>query len=135
MKNVDFVQLFQSEGFVVVPQLFSPSEVEAIKAHFMSLNKQGHGYEGDRASLLGDDDPLKAYPRMVHPHRFDQLSLDWLLDARLRKLHDCLARARALRGANHVLFQAATRARASATSRSAFTARAAWHLSGRLDGG
>jgi len=85
MLNNDLIQTFKTEGFVIVPSLFSIDEVETIKTHFMELNRQGHGFEGDRASLIDDNDPLKAYPRMVHPHRFDKLSLDWLLDNRLRE--------------------------------------------------
>ncbi len=84
MKSSEIIEQFLQNGYAVVPGLFDRDEVEAIKAHFMALNKQGHGYEADQATLLAKDDPLKAYPRLVHPHRFDRLSLDWLLDARLR---------------------------------------------------
>jgi ectoine hydroxylase-related dioxygenase (phytanoyl-CoA dioxygenase family) len=34
--------------------------------------------------IIGDpSDPLRQYSRLMHPHRHDQLSLDWLLDKRL----------------------------------------------------
>ncbi len=78
------VERCHDEGFVVVPGLFSPAEVAFIRDHFTQLNAAGHGFSGDDPLLLGDDDPLKAYPRIIHPHRFDQHSLDWLLDERLR---------------------------------------------------
>lgn len=84
MNDSEVIDQFQKEGYAVLPGVFERDEVAALKAHFMALNKQGHGFEADKATLLGNDDPLKAYPRLVHPHRFDQLSLDWLLDARLR---------------------------------------------------
>jgi phytanoyl-CoA hydroxylase len=84
MNQHELIDQYNTEGYVVVPALFSHEEVETIKAHFMELNKQGHGFRGDDKSLLGDDDPLKAFPRMVHPHRFDELSLNWLLDSRLQ---------------------------------------------------
>ncbi len=79
------IQQFKAEGYVVIPRLFAADQVDTIKAHFMALNQEGHGYTGDAANLLGDEDPLKAYPRMVHPHRFDRLSRAWLLDERLRE--------------------------------------------------
>ena len=85
MNRHRIIQHFQTEGYVIVPRLFDDEEITRIKAHFMALNRQGHGFESDRSTLLGDDDPLKAYPRIVHPHRFDQLALDWLLDERLRE--------------------------------------------------
>ncbi len=84
MKQAELVQHFLDEGFVVVPGMFAADEIAELKAHFMQLNAQGHGYAGDRSTLLGADDPLAAYPRLVHPHRFDARSLAWLLDERLR---------------------------------------------------
>lgn len=85
MNNQTLIQKFKTEGYVIIPALFSGDEVETIKAHYMELNKQGHGFQGDNPHLLNDDDPLKAFPRLVHPHRFDELSLNWLLDNRLRE--------------------------------------------------
>ena len=78
------VQVYSDEGYVLVPSLFSLAEIEFIRGHYMALNAAGHGYAGDDQYLLGDKDPLKRYPRIIHPHRFDQFSLDWLLDDRLR---------------------------------------------------
>lgn len=79
------VSRYKEEGYVVVPALFSSAEIDFIRGHFMALNAAGHGFDGDNPLLMGDDDPLKAYPRIIHPHRFDQFSLQWLLDDRLRE--------------------------------------------------
>ncbi len=78
------VEQFKTEGFVNVPALFSAAEVARYKGHFMALNAAGHGFEGDKPYQLPDDDPLKKYPRIIHSHRWDKLSLDWLLDERLK---------------------------------------------------
>ena len=75
---------FHSAGFALAPALFSENEIATIKSHFMALHEAGRGYAGDRHTVFGEDDPLKTYPRIVHPHRFDPLSLSWLLDDRLR---------------------------------------------------
>ena len=83
MLEQNAVASFKDQGFIVIPKLFSKQEVDAIKAHFMTLNALGKGrFEGDNIS--DQSDPLARYPRMVHPHRWDKLSLDWLLDKRLR---------------------------------------------------
>ncbi len=79
------IQQYKSDGYVIVPSLFSAAEVAFIKAHFMALNAAGQGFAGDKPQLLPDDDPLKAYPRIIHSHRFDQFSLGWLLDDRMRR--------------------------------------------------
>ncbi len=84
MDEKGLIERFNCEGYVVVPALFSAEEIAFIKAHFMALNAAGHGFAGDNPHLLPDDDPLKAFPRIIHSHRFDQFSLDWLLDERMR---------------------------------------------------
>src|SRR4029077_4357937 len=44
-------------------------------------------YEGD---FVGADptsnDPLKRYPRMIHMHRWDKVSLDWMTEPRINKV-------------------------------------------------
>jgi ectoine hydroxylase-related dioxygenase (phytanoyl-CoA dioxygenase family) len=74
---------YARDGYAVVRALFTPDEVAAYRAHFMALRGQG-AFPGDLAGLdPASNDPLKQYPRMIHMHRWDALSLDWLLDARL----------------------------------------------------
>ncbi len=79
------LQQYERDGYLVVRQLFSLDEVEQYRDHFMCLRAQG-SYPGD---LVGVDstshDPLKRYPRMIHMHRWDELSLQWLLDLRLNR--------------------------------------------------
>jgi phytanoyl-CoA hydroxylase len=74
---------FEREGYAVVPGLFTAGEVAGYRDHFMRLRGQG-AFPGD---LVGVDpasnDPLKQYPRMIHMHRWDDLSRRWMLDARL----------------------------------------------------
>ena len=128
------VEQFKREGYVVAPSLFSVAEIDFFRSHFMALNAAGHGFAGDDPLLLGNDDPLKSFPRIVHPHRFDQYSLDWLLDDRLREWTTALLGAEPFCRANDVLLQTAGRARPSVASRSDAPERAAWYLSRRLDG-
>jgi phytanoyl-CoA hydroxylase len=74
---------FADNGYVVVAGLFRPAEVAQYRDHFMTLRKRG-SYPGD---LVGSDprrnDPLQRYPRMIHMHRWDDLSRRWLLEPRL----------------------------------------------------
>ncbi len=84
MNEENLIDAFHEQGYVIVPALFSAEEVAFIREHYMGLNAAGHGYAGDAKMLLGAEDPLRAFPRIVHPHRFDGFSLDWLLDERLR---------------------------------------------------
>ena len=76
-------RFYQENGYVVVGGLFTPEEVALYREHFMALRRHG-SYPGD---VVGADatsnDPLKRYPRMIHMHRWDELSLRWLIDERL----------------------------------------------------
>lgn len=74
---------YQAAGYIVVPRLFDRQEVAALREHFMRLRHAG-AYPGDLAGVdIGSADPLKRYPRMINMHRWDSLSLRWMLDPRL----------------------------------------------------
>ncbi len=84
MVGQEYVDGFQRDGYVIVRELFSREEVAAYRDHFMRLRAAGT-YPGDFAGVdLSDADPWKRYPRLIHMHRWDELSLQWLLDDRLR---------------------------------------------------
>lgn len=76
---------YQTEGYVVVPNLFSPAEVALYRDHYMALRAQGE-LPGDFAGVNATStDPLKKFPRMIHMHRWDALSLEWMIDERLNR--------------------------------------------------
>ncbi|MDT0345507.1 phytanoyl-CoA dioxygenase family protein [Streptomyces litchfieldiae] len=89
----DRVARFHDDGFLVVRGLFGAAEIEALRGEFMALHAAGpipghfepRGREGD-----GPVDPLHAYPRVMHPHRINELALRYLLDARLREILEAL---------------------------------------------
>lgn len=76
---------FDSHGYVVARGLFDGDEAGFWLDHFMRMREAG-AYPGD---LVGadpqSDDPLRRYPRMIHMHRWDRLSLQWLLEPRLAR--------------------------------------------------
>lgn len=76
-------QHFDREGYLIYPQLFTKEEVQQYTTHFMDLRQQGRR-PGDYSGVdLTSNDPLKKFPRMIHMHRWDSLSLEWLLDQRI----------------------------------------------------
>ncbi|HRJ41936.1 MAG: phytanoyl-CoA dioxygenase family protein [Caldilineaceae bacterium] len=85
MAENGFVHQFQEAGYVVARGLFSAEEVQSYREHFMQMRAAGT-YPGDFAGVdLTSSDPLKRYPRMIHMHRWDDLSLGWMLDERLNR--------------------------------------------------
>lgn len=93
------MEQYRRDGYYVARGLFSAEEVALYRSHFMELRRQ-NAYEGDFAGvpikkivgsaatgdLIPDDapDPLQQYPRMIHMHRWDEISLKWMIDDRLR---------------------------------------------------
>lgn len=76
-------QFYAANGYVVVRGLFDQDEVASYREHFMALRRRGT-YPGDLAGVdTKSDDPLKRYPRLIHMHRWDDVSLQWVLDPRL----------------------------------------------------
>ncbi len=74
---------WQEKGYLIVRGLFSPEEVAFYREHFMGLNAQG-AQASRTVAEPKPGDPLLKYPRMIHMHRWDQASLDWMLDKRIR---------------------------------------------------
>jgi phytanoyl-CoA hydroxylase len=77
------VEEFKTQGYTVVPGLFSKEEVASLTQHYMAL-RLADTYPGDFSGVdINGTDPLKKYPRMIHMHRWDEVSRNWLLDPRL----------------------------------------------------
>ncbi|HEU5317188.1 MAG TPA: phytanoyl-CoA dioxygenase family protein [Chloroflexota bacterium] len=82
------LERYARDGFVVAKSLFSKEETEGLRDHYMRLRLQG-SYTGDFAGVPTGQtvdpkpDPLVKYPRMIHMHRWDEVSLRWLVDARI----------------------------------------------------
>lgn len=76
---------FERQGFAVAEELFSREECTKLIEHFQKLHDDGvpGHYEVDVSPEEAAGDPLKAYPRMMNPHRFDALSRRYLVDPRV----------------------------------------------------
>jgi phytanoyl-CoA hydroxylase len=80
-----FVEEFEQNGYTLAKSLFSAEEVAHYRDHFMTLRAAG-SYPGDTAGVdVTSNDPLKRFPRMIHMHRWDDLSLQWMLDPRINR--------------------------------------------------
>ncbi|MFC4601155.1 phytanoyl-CoA dioxygenase family protein [Cohnella hongkongensis] len=70
---------FEREGYIIVKGLFSEEELREIDATFEEMsNRTVPGYfepvlDGETA------DPLKRYPRVMHPHRFNETAKRYML--------------------------------------------------------
>lgn len=74
-------QHFDREGYLIVKGLFRENEIREIEETFEEIGKAPvPGYfEPD---LSGDSaDPLKRFPRVMHPHRFNETAKKYMLHA------------------------------------------------------
>jgi ectoine hydroxylase-related dioxygenase (phytanoyl-CoA dioxygenase family) len=67
---------FKQHGYAVARGLFSQTEVEEIKSTFARIAENGPipGHFDQVSKEESGGDPLKEFPRVMHPHRFDALS-------------------------------------------------------------
>src|SRR6185503_15899242 len=87
MISLEQKHFFDENGYVLIRQLFQPDEVAFYRDHYRQLREKG-SYPGDLVSQGADpgtNDPLKRYPRMIHMHRWDEVSLRWMIDSRLNE--------------------------------------------------
>jgi hypothetical protein len=77
-------EFFEENGYTILRGLFTGDEAAALRDHFMALRAKG-AYPGDMVGAEPtSDDPLKRFPRMIHMHRWDETTLQWALDTRIR---------------------------------------------------
>lgn len=84
---MDAREVFAGEGYWVERGLFSRDEIERMRERFGEINQERRGVVDDGV-LEGD--PLAEYPRVMMPHKFDDLSREWLLDQRLKEVFERL---------------------------------------------
>jgi hypothetical protein len=80
---MDRRQAWEAQGFWLEKALISPAEVEEIRIHFMAWNDERRSAVADGIDPTSSD-PLARFPRVMHPHRVDDLSKRFLLDGRIR---------------------------------------------------
>ncbi len=79
---------YHEEGYLIKRGLFSPAEVTELGRHFDAIGAKGEpipNYWQPDTSPAGRRDPLRRYPRVMMPHRYDELSRRTLLDERLHE--------------------------------------------------
>ena len=86
-------QQFESEGFLIVKQLFAPEEIEEIDRTFMEMSLAPIPNCFDPVMEDNSPDPLRRYPRMLHPHKVSPVAMKYMMDSRVFDiLHDLFGR-------------------------------------------
>lgn len=88
MKSIvdqDKVEQYRREGYMLAEGLFSKEETTKLREYFTEMvERGGDGWaEGEVDST--SDDPLKRYPRLLQPHRGDEVAMNFMVDDRIRQ--------------------------------------------------
>src|SRR5205823_14131076 len=75
---------FERDGYLIVRGLIPPEEAAFLRDCFMEVHAR-RAIEGYNDGLP-ESDILHRYPRLVHPHRTDELSRRYMLDARIAEV-------------------------------------------------
>jgi phytanoyl-CoA hydroxylase len=81
----DCVRAFHEEGFAVAERLFSEAEVDRFSDYFTSMVERGGDGWAEGEVKPSDPDPLRRYPRLLQPHRGDDVAFNYMIDPRVRE--------------------------------------------------
>jgi phytanoyl-CoA hydroxylase len=78
---------FAAEGYFIRKALLNQEEVEGLRDLFMQMQAEKPASACFETAPLSveeaGDEPLKMYPRMIHPHRYNEYIKSYMLDSRL----------------------------------------------------
>lgn len=81
----EFIESFNRDGYAISRALFSSDECLRFADYFTSMVERG----GDGWAEGGVDpnhpDPLKRYPRLLQPHRGDDVAFKFMIDPRVNE--------------------------------------------------
>lgn len=73
------LEQFNKEGYIIVKGLFSPENLEEIEETFEQISLAPvPGYFEPKLDSESND-PLSRYPRVMHPHRFNDTAMKYML--------------------------------------------------------
>ena len=77
---------WRTDGCLVLRGLWDREEIAECTERFAEVTADGQPIPGHWDPDPDSDDPLLCWPRIMHPHRFDELALRMLLDARIEAM-------------------------------------------------
>lgn len=72
-------QQFITEGYLIVKGMFTEEQIEEIRQTFDGLSDQTFPNYFEPELSPDSSDPLKRFPRFIHPHRFNETAKKYLI--------------------------------------------------------
>jgi hypothetical protein len=76
---------YSANGYTIVSGLFSEAECDRYSDYFTTMVESGGGGYAETKVDPNAPDPLHRYPRLLQPHRSDEVAFNFMLDPRLRE--------------------------------------------------
>ncbi|SFS57854.1 phytanoyl-CoA dioxygenase family protein [Paenibacillus sp. BC26] len=70
---------FDKEGYLIVKGLFAPSDLSEIVENFDTMSHETIPGYFEPNLQPGVTDPLQRYPRVMHPHRYNETAMKYML--------------------------------------------------------
>lgn len=78
------VAFYKQNGYLLVRGLFSEEECAFLRDYFTAMVERGGDGWAEGGVHPESEDPLKRYPRLLQPHRGDDVALRFMIDERIR---------------------------------------------------
>jgi len=79
------VASYRENGYLLVRGLFSEKECIELRDYFTAMVERGGDGWAEGGVHPESDDPLQRYPRLLQPHRKDDVAMRFMIDARIRE--------------------------------------------------
>jgi ectoine hydroxylase-related dioxygenase (phytanoyl-CoA dioxygenase family) len=85
MVSQQLIDEFQNQGFTIARGLFTEDECDHYLTYFTDMLERGGDGWAEGGVDFETTDPLRRYPRLLQPHRGDDVALGYMVDARLNE--------------------------------------------------
>jgi hypothetical protein len=89
--DAEFIDAFHRDGFTIARGLFTEPECERYADYFTAMVERGGDGWSEGEVDPNHPDPLKRYPRLLQPHRGDEVAFRYMIDPRIREWLTALA--------------------------------------------
>ena len=79
------VEFYRAQGYLLARGLFGEAECDHLRTYFRDMVERGGDGWAEGEVDPNHPDPLKRYPRLLQPHRADDVAFKFMLDSRIRE--------------------------------------------------